>query len=97
MAKNNSAVVKSGTRGALLGVLVGWALVCMGAAGGAGPAPVMSAARYLQLHRPSPDWRDQVLYFVMTDRFADGDPRNNDQGAGEYLSLIHISEPTRPY
>jgi len=32
----------------------------------------------------SPDWRDQVLYFVMTDRFADGDPANNDQGAGEY-------------
>lgn len=38
----------------------------------------------LRLHVPSPDWRDQVLYFVMTDRFADGDPRNNDQGAGEY-------------
>ena len=26
---------------------------------------------------PSPDWRDQVIYFVMTDRFADGDPANN--------------------
>ena len=38
----------------------------------------------LQLHRPSPDWRDQVLYFVMTDRFADGDASNNDQGAGEF-------------
>jgi len=38
----------------------------------------------LKLHVPSPDWRDQVIYFVMTDRFADGDPRNNDQGAGEY-------------
>ncbi len=33
---------------------------------------------------PSPDWRDQVIYFVLTDRFADGDPSNNDQGAGEY-------------
>ncbi|HET7126025.1 MAG TPA: alpha-amylase family glycosyl hydrolase [Lysobacter sp.] len=33
---------------------------------------------------PSPDWRDQVVYFVMIDRFADGDARNNDQGAGEY-------------
>ncbi|MDP2007921.1 MAG: alpha-amylase family glycosyl hydrolase [Rubrivivax sp.] len=44
----------------------------------------MPASRALQLHRPSPDWRDQVLYFVLTDRFADGDPRNNDQGAGEY-------------
>ena len=38
----------------------------------------------LKLHVASPDWRDQVIYFVMTDRFADGDPRNNDQGAGEY-------------
>ncbi len=38
----------------------------------------------LNLHRPSPDWRDQVLYFVVTDRFDDGDPANNDQGAGEF-------------
>ena len=35
-------------------------------------------------HVPSPDWRDQIIYFVVTDRFADGDPRNNDQRAGEY-------------
>lgn len=36
------------------------------------------------LHVPSPDWRDQVVYFLMTDRFDDGDADNNDQGAGEY-------------
>ncbi len=36
------------------------------------------------LHRPSPDWRDQVLYFALTDRFDDGDARNNDQGAGVF-------------
>ncbi len=36
------------------------------------------------LHVPSPDWRGQVVYFAMTDRFDDGDPANNDQGAGEY-------------
>ncbi|GLP95852.1 alpha-amylase family glycosyl hydrolase [Paraferrimonas sedimenticola] len=36
------------------------------------------------LHVPSPDWRDQVIYFVLTDRFNDGDPHNNDQGAGVY-------------
>ncbi len=47
-------------------------------------SPARAPASGLQLHRPSPDWRDQVLYFVVTDRFADGDPRNNDQGAGEY-------------
>ena len=33
---------------------------------------------------PRPDWRDQVVYFLMIDRFDDGDPGNNDQGAGEY-------------
>jgi len=38
----------------------------------------------LLLHVPSPDWREQVIYFVFTDRFEDGDPTNNDQGAGEY-------------
>ena len=36
------------------------------------------------LHVPSPDWRDQIVYFALIDRFDDGDPRNNDQGAGEY-------------
>ena len=33
---------------------------------------------------PSPDWRDQVIYFLMIDRFDDADPGNDDQGAGEY-------------
>jgi len=37
-----------------------------------------------ELHVSSPDWRDQVIYFVMIDRFDDGDPRNNDQGQGEF-------------
>lgn len=36
------------------------------------------------LHVPSPDWRDQVIYFLMIDRFDDGDRSNNDQGAGEF-------------
>ncbi len=45
---------------------------------------VVPDAPPLKLHVPSPDWRDQIIYFVMTDRFNDGDPSNNDQGAGEY-------------
>lgn len=36
------------------------------------------------LHVASPAWEDQVIYFVMTDRFSNGDPRNDDQGRGEY-------------
>ena len=35
-------------------------------------------------HVPSPDWRDQIVYFLMIDRFNDGDPSNNDQGANEF-------------
>jgi glycosidase len=45
---------------------------------------VAAAQSGLKLHVPSPDWRDQIIYFVVTDRFADGDPSNNDQGAGEF-------------
>ena len=47
-------------------------------------SPQASATDTTSLHVPSPDWRDQVIYFVMLDRFDDGDPRNNDQHAGEY-------------
>jgi hypothetical protein len=42
-------------------------------------APAISSA----VPRPT-DWRDQVIYFAMIERFADGDPANNDQGLGEY-------------
>ncbi len=37
-----------------------------------------------ELHVAAPDWRDQIIYFLMIDRFADGDPGNSDQGAGEF-------------
>ncbi|MBI5244661.1 MAG: alpha-amylase [Elusimicrobia bacterium] len=36
------------------------------------------------LQAGSPDWRDQIVYFLMTDRFSDGNPANDDQGHGEY-------------
>jgi glycosidase len=49
-----------------------------GTAVAAGPAP------RLKLHVASPDWRDQIIYFAVTDRFADGDASNNNQGAGEF-------------
>lgn len=48
------------------------------------PAPP-GRAEAADAHRvASPDWRDQVIYFLMIDRFDDGDPGNDDQGAGEY-------------
>jgi glycosidase len=36
------------------------------------------------LHVASPAWEDQVIYFIFTDRFANGDPSNDDQDAGEF-------------
>ncbi|MDE2047318.1 MAG: alpha-amylase, partial [Betaproteobacteria bacterium] len=64
------------------------AAVAEGAAPAAAPAsapPTTSTpAAPLLLHVPAPDWRDQIIYFVVTDRFDDGDPANNDQGAHEY-------------
>ncbi|HEX8828785.1 MAG TPA: alpha-amylase family glycosyl hydrolase [Xanthobacteraceae bacterium] len=38
----------------------------------------------LDLNVPSPAWQDQIVYFILTDRFNDGDPSNDNQGAGEY-------------
>ena len=40
--------------------------------------------RILNLHVPSPNWEDQVIYFLMLDRFADGDTTNNNQNGGEF-------------
>lgn len=57
---------------------------CLLGAGMLGSLLSSAAACAGALQVPSPDWRDQVIYFVLTDRFDDGDPRNNDQGAGEY-------------
>jgi glycosidase len=51
------------------------------------PAPIVpvkpaEVSQFLQA--PSPDWRDQVVYMVMTDRFFDGNPGNSDQKKGEF-------------
>ena len=51
---------------------------------GFGASSSVGAGAALKLHVPSPDWRDQIIYFLMTDRFEDGNPQNNDQGAGEF-------------
>lgn len=59
-------------------------LLLLGASVAAQPESQQSGQPGGPLQVPSPDWRDQVIYFVLTDRFADGDPGNNDQGAGEY-------------
>ena len=51
------------------------------------PLPVSSEGR-----RTETDWRDEVIYFAMTDRFANGDARNDDGGPGE----ADDAEPTNP-
>ena len=72
----------------------GMALVCAlcgsaDARAASDPASPTSVEVARKLHVPSPDWRDQIIYFVMTDRFDDGDPSNNDQGAGEFDPAIN--------
>ncbi len=62
----------------LLSTLAGHAAI---AAPPCTPAAAREAPR--PLHLASPDWRDQVIYFVTTVRFDDGALGNNDQGAGE--------------
>ncbi len=60
-------------------------LLCLALTGCAAPPPVADAPSSAPMrHVASPDWRDQVIYFAMIDRFDDGDPGNNDQGAGEF-------------
>ena len=36
------------------------------------------------IHVPSPEWQDQIIYFLMIDRFNDGDRARNDQGYNLY-------------
>ena len=57
------------------------ALLCLATSTGCSSCSGKSGPK---LHVPSPAWEEQIIYFVMTDRFADGDPANDDQGFGEY-------------
>jgi glycosidase len=46
--------------------------------------PAICSAQAHVSRLETPDWSEQIIYFAMIDRFADGDPGNNDQGAGEF-------------
>jgi glycosidase len=48
------------------------------------PALLLACAAAASAQAPPADWRDQVVYFVLTDRFANGDRSNDDQGRGEF-------------
>lgn len=67
---------------------LGLALTCLLAGGSAGvcaaegPSEAVRPAQ--DLAGASADWRDQVLYLVMIDRFENGNSGNDDQGAGEF-------------
>ena len=44
---------------------------------------IFVAAIFLSLALAAPVWEDQIVYFVMIDRFANGDTSNDDMGFGE--------------
>lgn len=52
-------------------------------------APSAMAPEPPALHVASPDWRDQIIYFAMIDRFDDGDTGNNDQGEAEFDPAVN--------
>jgi glycosidase len=58
--------------------------VCLGGLLALSIATNVNATADGALHVPSPDWREQIIYFVMIDRFNDGQPDNNNQGVGEF-------------
>ena len=58
-------------RAALLGVL---ALACAGRQETAGPRPARST---VQAERAAEFWNSATIYFLLTDRFHNGDPRND--------------------
>lgn len=66
-----------------------WWVVVGVVALGCSSSPSEPPPSQLKLHVPSPAWEEQVVYFVMTDRFADGDRSNDNQAKGEY-------DPTNP-
>ena len=80
--------VRAGRRGfrlfAWLWLLLGSPIASDVALAAETPSAQTSGRREAALHVPSPDWRDQVIYFLMTDRFDNGDPANDDQDAGEF-------------
>jgi len=61
-----------------------WLGPCLVALGCSSSSPQPPPPQQLKLHVPSPAWEEQVVYFVMTDRFADGDKSNDNLGKGEF-------------
>ena len=66
------------------------ALAILGAAPGCASEELRSVTHEPPVEPPTRppgapvDWSEQVSSVILTDRFNDGDPSNNDQGAGEY-------------
>lgn len=56
---------------------------CTSGGSSPGPSPTPTPTPAPLLHVPSPAWEEQIVYFVMTDRFANGDRSNDDQRKGE--------------
>ena len=62
----------------------GWLLGASLALGCSSSSPSNNTDAGLLLNVPSPTWEEQWVYFVMTDRFNDGDTTNDNQGKGEF-------------
>jgi glycosidase len=68
----------------------GWLVAGLVAVGCSSSSPPSSGPDAgLKLHVASPTWEEQIVYFMMTDRFANGDTANDNQNKAEF-------DPTNP-
>jgi glycosidase len=79
MRTTRATVTTAGSRSGIRSVSLALMLTVGGFGLAAAPAQSGTAQPPAAL-----DWRDQVIYFALIDRFDDGEPGNNDQGAGEF-------------
>ena len=64
---------------------------------GTGPSPILSPIGQASAQRSSTNSRDSIVRHFIHGAFMMRSSRGLGRGTSESLSLIHISEPTRPY
>lgn len=84
--KNHNLRRRVGATGTCMAVCIAFVIAFSGCASAPGSSAKKDASGEGSgaLHVQSPDWEDQIIYFVMTDRFFDGNTANSDQKKGEY-------------
>lgn len=62
--------------------IAGLLLALLGACAATPPAPEAAPEVSASRAQRGTDWREEIIYFALTDRFANGNPRNDDGAPG---------------